>query len=89
MASVRRDGKGEITHILIDGRYYAKDDAARIMYGEITENDLSAYIAGTPSGGDVGKEMSALILGLLNESETLYRTKARILRRLKKIGDPE
>lgn len=83
MANVRRGNNGEITHILVNGRFYKKEDASKIMYGSLTEDEVLEYSRMT------NEPIQMILLRVINEHETLYGVKAAILLRLGKIEEPE
>lgn len=83
MANVRRGNNGEITHILVNGRFYKKEDASKIMYGSITEEELLEYARIT------NQAIQNIALRVMNEHETIYGVKAAILVQLGKIEEPE
>jgi hypothetical protein len=82
MATVKRDSNGEITHVKVDNLFFKKEDANKILWGDITEKELNEYFK------DKGNPKLEL-LGLINEHETLHSLKTRILKQLGKIGNPE
>lgn len=79
MKTVKRNLKGEITHILVGCDMMKKEEANKVLYNSITSEQILTYLR--------QKKLSTIdfIRDVLNEKETIHEMKKRIMG-FKKIG---
>lgn len=87
--TVRRGNDGEITHKEVDGQFYKKEDANKIMWDSIKRKELTSYVVLAPGDTTYQRVLENMLLELLNGKRTVNQMKARILRKLGKVGRPE
>lgn len=72
-ATVKRNEKGEITHILVGMDMMPKEDANKVLYGDITAEQIQTYLLKNK------KSLFPLVADILNERETIIELKKHIL----------
>lgn len=81
MKTVKRGPDGEITHILVGSKMMAKEDAFKVLHGDVTGKQIFDYIK--TNYGVKGKMDAAdaimLIMDILNEKESIIELKKKMM----------
>jgi hypothetical protein len=81
MQTVKRGQDGQITHILVGSQMMAKEDAHKVLYGNVSGAEVIAFVKKRYSSK--GKLDSAdalsLIMDIINEKESIIELKKKIM----------
>lgn len=75
---VKRNEKGEIIHILVGNEMMAKEDAHKVMYGNVDPVQVEDYLLKVYGRVNAIDAMS-VIADILNEKETILDLKKKML----------